>query len=245
MFDPVIITAIIGTFLIAGVVKGVIGLGLPTVSLALLVVVTDLPDAMALLIIPSLVTNLWQALSGRGTGLILRRLWPFLATAAAMIWFGSEALVRIDHVMLSRLLGGVLIVYASISLAGWKVSVPEKHARWSGILCGIINGMLTGMTGSFVVPGVMYLQALGLSREELLKAMGLLFTVSTFGLAVVLQRHAFLTTDLAIASGAALIPAVLGMAIGRRVGKALAEEVFRRVFFLALLVLGAYIIVGA
>lgn len=244
MLDPFIIGAVAGTFLIAGMVKGVIGLGLPTVSLALLAVLIDLPSAMALLIVPSLVTNLWQALAGSGTWPILRRIWPFLIPAAIMIWVGSDALVRMDHAMLSRLLGGVLILYAAVSLAGLKVSVPVRHERWTGVLCGAVNGALTGMTGSFVVPGVMYLQALGLTRDYLIQAMGMLFTVSTLGLAVVLQRHAFLTVELTAISGAALAPAVFGMLVGQRLRRALSEEVFRRVFFLALLTLGAYIIVG-
>ena len=52
---------ILTTFLLAGLVKGVIGLGLPTVSLAILTVALDLPSAMVLLLVPSfqyfLITN--------------------------------------------------------------------------------------------------------------------------------------------------------------------------------------------
>ena len=75
MFDPATILAIAAAFLIAGTVKGVIGLGLPTVSLALLAVLIDLPTAMALLLVPSFVTNLWQAMVGGNGGAILRRFW--------------------------------------------------------------------------------------------------------------------------------------------------------------------------
>ena len=76
MFDPSTVIAILGTFLVAGLVKGVIGLGLPSISLAVLTVVTNLPSSMALLLVPSLVTNIWQAVRGGKIRVILIRLWP-------------------------------------------------------------------------------------------------------------------------------------------------------------------------
>ena len=105
MFDALTILAIAGTFLLAGTVKGVIGLGLPTVSLALLTVAIDLPHAMALLLVPSFITNLWQAAVGGNGGAILRRLWPFLLMATGTVWLGATALTRVDLSLLSALLG--------------------------------------------------------------------------------------------------------------------------------------------
>ncbi|MDH3473833.1 MAG: TSUP family transporter, partial [Rhodospirillales bacterium] len=120
MFDAFTILAIVGTFLIAGTVKGVIGLGLPTVSLALLTVAIDLPHAMALLLVPSFVTNVWQAVVGENGFAILRRLWPFLLMATATVWLGALALTRVDLSLLSALLGGLLVVYSAVSLAGLR-----------------------------------------------------------------------------------------------------------------------------
>ena len=114
-----------------------------------------------------------------------------------------------------------------------------------GLLCGAVNGLLTGMTGSFVVPGVMYLQSIGLARDALIQAMGMLFTVSTIGLAFVLQRHAFLTIELGVVSAIALAPAIIGMIVGQWIRRYLSEAAFRPVFFVALLILGSYIIVRA
>jgi hypothetical protein len=65
------------TFFIAGGVKGVIGLGLPSVSLALLTATLGLYEAMAILLVPSFVTNLWQAVVGGELRAILARTWPF------------------------------------------------------------------------------------------------------------------------------------------------------------------------
>jgi len=236
---------VIVTFLIAGTVKGVIGLGLPTVSLALLTVAIDLPTAMALLLVPSFVTNLWQALVGGNARLILQRLWPFLLLATVTIWIGASALSRVNLSLLSALLGALLMVYAGANLGGLRLTISPRQELWAGPLVGLVNGVLTGMTGSFVVPGVMFLQAIGLSREVLIQAMGMLFVLSTLALALALQRNALLTIEHGVLSVTALLPAVLGMLFGRWIRQGISEQLFRKLFFLSLLVLGTYIIFSA
>jgi len=234
-----------GTFLLAGTVKGVIGLGLPTVSLALLTLAIGLPQAMALLLVPSFVTNLWQAAVGGAGKTILRRIWPFLLMATVTVWLGATALTRVDLSLLSALLGALLVVYAAVNLAGFRLTITATQEVWVGPLVGTANGILTGMTGSFVVPGVMFLQAIGLPRDMLIQAMGMLFTVSTLALAVALQGNDLLTVELGTISAMALVPAIAGMVLGQRIRQKLSEELFRRVFFVSLLVLGAYIIARA
>ena len=245
MTDPIILLTIAATFLLAGMVKGVIGLGLPTVSLALMTVAVGLPQAMALLLVPSFVTNVWQAMVG-GNGLaILRRIWPFLLMATVTVWLGATALTRVDLALLSALLGLLLVVYAVVNLGGIRLSLNPRQEVWAGPLVGTANGVLTGMTGSFVVPGVMFLQAIGLPRDMLIQAMGMLFTVSTVALAVALQGSRFLTVELGALSAAAVAPALLGMVLGQRIRQRLSEQRFKTVFFVALLILGAYIIARA
>jgi len=239
------ILAIAGTFALAGTVKGVIGLGLPTVSLALLTTMLGLPHAMVLLLVPSFITNLWQAMTGGNGKVILRRLWPFLFMATGTVWLGATALTRVDLAILSALLGALLVVYATLSLAGLRMTITLRQEAWVGPLLGTANGILTGMTGSFVVPGVMFLQAIGLSRDMLIQAMGMLFTASTLALAIALQGNSFLTIELGAVSAAALIPAVAGMVFGQRIRARLSESLFRRVFFISLLLLGAYIIASS
>ena len=231
------------TFVLAGGVKGVIGLGLPTVSLGLLTALFDLTTAMTLLLVPSFATNLWQAAVGGNGRAIVARIWPFLLLATATVWIGALALARVDVSWLSGLLGGLLVAYAGASLGGFRLAIPARREVWAGPLLGTTNGILTGMTGSFVVPGVMYLQAIGLSRDQLVQAMGMLFTASTLALAVALQSNALLSPQVGLVSTAAVIPAVAGMVVGQRLRRRLSEQRFRQVFFVSILVLGGYIIV--
>jgi uncharacterized protein len=245
LFDTTVILAIAGTFLLAGTVKGIIGLGLPTVSLALLTIAFDLPDAMALLLAPSLVTNLWQALVGGNTKAILLRLWPFLMMATVTVWIGAAALRRVNLSLLTALLGVLLVTYALLSLAGIRLTIRARHEAWAGPLIGAANGVLTGMTGSFVVPGIMFLQGIGLPRDMLIQAMGMLFTTSTLALALALRNAGFLTIEQGIFSIGAVLPAMLGMILGQRIRRNLSEQLFRKSFFVALTVMGSYIVASA
>ncbi len=245
LIDGFTVVMVSATFLVAGAVKGVIGLGLPTVSLALLAVVVGLPEAMGLLLVPSFATNLWQAWVGDQGRAILRRLWPFLAMATVTVWLGAAALTRVDVSVLSGLLGLLLMVYGAASLGGYRWTITARREAWAGPVAGAVNGTLTGMTGTFVVPSVMYLQSLGLGRDMLVQAMGMLFLASTAALAVALQGNGLLTIEVGALSTAALLPALVGMIVGQRIRRNLSKQRFRRVFFVSLLVVGGYILASA
>ncbi|RME96701.1 MAG: hypothetical protein D6773_16820 [Alphaproteobacteria bacterium] len=85
------------------------------------------------------------------------------------------------------------------------------------------------------------MQALGLSRDELVQAMGIAFSLSTAMLAIALAGHALLPLDLGLLSAGALVPSAIGMAVGQRVRKRLSEARFRQLFFSALLALGVWL----
>ncbi len=245
MADPFTIVVVTVTFLLAGMVKGVIGLGLPTVSLGLLVASFDLTTAMSLLIVPSFATNIWQATVGGHLLTLLKRLWIFLLMAGVTVWIGSIALITFDLSILSVMLGGLLIAYAMLSLSGFRLNLNTQQERWIAPILGSVNGILTGMTGTFVIPGVMFLQGIGLTRDQLVQAMGLLFTVSTVALGIALQYREFSTAQLNLASLVAVLPAVAGMWLGKQLRRKLSEQHFRLMFFNALLLLGIYIIMKA
>ena len=240
MWSVEVIAIVCATFLFAGWVKGVVGLGLPTIALALLAATVGLREAIALMLVPSMVTNVWQGLAGGAFVPLLRRLWPLLLAACLGTWFGVGVLAQADTVLLTGVLGVMICAYAGVSLAAPQMPPP---GRWEGILSptiGAIGGIVTGLTGSFI-PGILYLQALGLSRDHLVQAMGIAFTVLTVALAGALTRQQMMSADLWLMSAMAVAPAGLGMMLGQAVRRRLSEVIFRRVFFSALLLLGAYL----
>lgn len=235
-------TAISLCFFLAGMVKGVIGLGLPTVAIGLLGLFLPPAQAASLLLLPSLLTNLWQAASGGALGALLRRLAPLLAGILAGTALGVAlgiGLGQADAAQARLVLGLALILYGLFGLAERSLALPLRHQGWGGGLAGLVTGVITAATGVFVMPAVPYLQALRLERAELLQAMGLCFTAATLALAGSLAGGAGLGGDALIGSALAVPPTLLGMVAGRRL--ALSPRLFRRLFFLGLLALGLHL----
>ncbi len=230
-------------FVVAGLVKGVIGLGLPTVSLALLTATIGLKPAMAVLVLPALLTNIVQAMTGGAFLDILRRTWVFILVAFVCTWLGTGILAGSSSPFLPALLGLVTATYAGLSLATPQFVMPKKWELAATPALGAVAGMVTGLTGTFVVPGVMYLQSLGFSKNTFIQSMGILFTMASLSLGVGLSGHGLISEDLTTLSVIALIPAFAGMFVGVKIRNRLDEVKFRKVFFVSLLILGLYIIV--
>jgi uncharacterized protein len=229
------------TFLLAGFVKGVIGLGLPTVSMGLLSLVMAPAKAAALLIVPSFVTNVWQLAAGPSFRRLAHRLWPMLTGVVLGTLAGTGLLTGSHAGQAAVALGLMLMLYSWLGLASVRFAAPPSAEWWLGPLIGALTGLVTAATGVFAIPAVPYLGALNLGKEEMIQALGLSFTVSTIALAAALAAGgAFALGDIG-ASTAALAPALIGMAAGGAVRGRFSEKTFRRVFFAGLLVLGAHL----
>lgn len=235
-------TLLTGTFLLAGLVKGVIGLGLPTVAMGLLGLAMLPVEAAALLLVPSLVTNAWQLLAGPGFGDLLRRLWPMMVGVVAGTLAGSGVIAGPSTGAATAFLGVALALYGLVGLAQFRLRVPPGAEPWAGPLVGTVTGLVTGATGVFVIPAVPYLGSLGLERDDLVQALGLSFTVSTLALAGGLALHGALPLAASVASLLAVLPALAGMTLGGWLRARVRPETFRLCFFVGLLVLGSELV---
>lgn len=237
---------VFAAFLFAGIIKGVVGFGFPSISLGLIALFAPLPQAIALMLVPSFVTNLIQATTGGHERKIVTTIWPMLAALVVTVWIGVAIFVRIDVQMAAALLGVLLIIYAALRLSGFSLTLPGGRARTAiGGGLGVINGVVTGMTGAYMFPGALYLESLGFSRDELVQAMGILFGTSTIALALAMFGNGLLKLDLGLTSLVGVIPALIGQTAGRRLRAKISENEFRRVFLGAVAVLGAYILIRA
>lgn len=245
MIDSGLILFIAATFLLAGFVKGVIGLGLPTIAVGILGVVMAPAQAAALLVVPNLVTNGWQLATGPGLRRCVARLWPMLAGICGGTWLGAGLIERQKDGSATLWLGIALVLYALVGLKAAKLRVPAGFEGWLGLLVGVATGVATAATGVFVLPAVPYLQALGLDKDELVQALGLSFLVSTLALAVGLLQAGALDPRVALQSGLALLPALAGMAAGTAIRARISAKAFRLCFFAGLLALGSYLVLRA
>jgi len=241
---PALSVLVIITFVLAGAVKGVIGLGLPTIAMGLLGLAMPPAQAAALLIVPSTLTNLWQLAAGGHLLALLRRLRPMLAmifigTLLGSAWLGIDSGPWAVHA-----LGAALLVYAMYGLVGPDLRLAPSREGWLGPLCGLVTGIVTAATGVFVIPAVPYLQSLGLSREQMIQALGLSFTVSTVALALGLAGQDALGGQALGASLLMLAPALLGMLAGQWLRQRISPALFKRCFFIGLAVLGGHLLIN-
>ncbi len=242
MWAPEILVLVVATFVAAGMVKGVVGLGLPTVSMALLTATLGLRDAMALMLMPSLATNVWQAVAGPYLGEILKRFWPMTIAALVGIFVGLRIGIGVDPAVLGGLLGILLCIYAITGLGKFTFAGLQKaETVWSAVM-GFASGLMTGLAGVFIIPGALYLQALQLRKEMFVQTLGVLFVVATVGLGFGLSRYELLDGDQALVSAAAVVPAFAGMYLGQKIRAKLSEEGFRVVLFSGLACIGLYLI---
>lgn len=230
-------------FLLSGAVKGVLGMGLPTVAMGLLGLVLPVADGAALLVLPSLVTNIWQMLRGPALRSLCRRLWPMLLGVVVGVWCGRGWMAPGAAYHATLLLGLSLMVYAAAALAGLRLAAPPPRTEgWASALVGALTGALTAATGVFVLPAVPWLQALRLTPDEMSQALGLSFTVSTLALAGNLATAGHLNAASAAQSLLVLVPALLGMWLGQLLRDELSQDAFRRCLNWGLLLLGGWLL---
>ncbi|MBB3210955.1 hypothetical protein FHW67_000190 [Herbaspirillum sp. Sphag1AN] len=206
---------VMAVFLLAGLVKGVVGLGLPTVAVGLLGLFMLPMQAAALLLMPSLVTNVWQLLAGGQLLTLLRRLWPMLVGIVVGTVLGAMSGMSGENVRATLALGIALMCYAALGLATVTCKIPSVHVRMLSWWIGLVTGLISSVTAVFVIPAVPFLQALRLEKDELIQAMGWSFTVSTFAMGAVLLQGGMVGVATGGLSLLAVLPSLLGMFLGQ------------------------------
>ena len=241
MFEPLLLL-IAAAFLLAGFVKGVIGLGLPTVSMGLLAVTMQPSHALAIVIVPAVVTNIWQTFVGPYLRDIIRRLWPLMVGTVVGIWLNAGMLTGPYARYGTIVLGVLLVAYAIIGLSKFSFRVGRSNEKWIGGIVGLVTGVVSAATGVQVIPSMPFMQAIGMEKDELVQALGVFFMVSTLALAFNLTSAGLLSASTALPGAVAMAGAFIGMFIGQTVRSRTQPEAFRRWFLVAMIFLGIYLV---
>ncbi len=237
-----LLTVVAVTFLLAGLVKGVIGMGLPTLAMGLLSVAMPPAEAAAILVVPTVITNIWQMVAGP-TLLALVRRFTLMIIGVVVGTFATIGLLTGTMTSIATgALGAVLAAYGVHGLVGARFEVTRESERWFSPIIGLITGMLSGATGVFVVPAVPYLNSLRLEKEELIQSIGISAFVCPFALGLALAVNGQFQAAIAGTSFLALLPALAGMYVGQHLRMRLQPAVFRRWFFYGIIALGGYMV---
>jgi uncharacterized membrane protein YfcA len=240
MTEPMLIF-IAAVLLLAGFIKGALGLGLPTVSVGLLAVAMPPGRALAIVIVPAIVTNIWQTFVGPYLRDITRRLWPLMLGTAVGICLNAASLSHPSTGYGNIALGLLLVVYALLGLFKVAFTVARKNEKWVGGIVGLATGLISAATGVQVVPSVPFMQAIGLEKDELVQALGVFFTVATLTLGFNLTSSGLISSATALPGAIALTCAFIGMYAGQLARTRMPAEAFRRFFLIAMILLGLYL----
>jgi hypothetical protein len=232
---------IAAVFLLAGFVKGVVGLGLPTVSMGLLATTMPPSQALAIVIVPAVVTNIWQTFVGGYLTDIMRRLWPLLAGTALGVWLNAGSLTGPYAHYLPIALGIILVIYAILGLSRIAFKVARRNEKWVGGIVGLVTGLIAAGTGVQVIPSMPFLQAIGMEKDELVQALGVFFTVATLAQTINLTSSGLLTAATVVPGAIGLACSFAGMFVGQELRTRMPADAFRYWFLVAMIFLGLYI----
>ncbi len=218
-----------------------LGLGLPTVSMGVLAVTMPPAHALAIVIVPAVITNIWQTFIGPYLFDIVKRLWPLMLGTVLGIWLNAGSLTGPYARYGTITLGVLLVVYAVIGLNKFHFRVARRDEKWVGGLVGVVTGVISASTGVQVVPSMPFMQAIGMEKDELVQALGVFFTVATVALGFSLTSAGLLNAATALPGAVAMACAFAGMFIGQSVRSRMPAESFRRWFLIAMIFLGLYL----
>lgn len=232
---------VLGAFLVAGVVKGAAGMGLPPTAIALTTLALPISDALALMTVPTLATNVWQAFLGGHFRSMLRRFWIMGIAITIGIFISALSLRSLGSPTSVGLLGVILVIFALSALVAWRPRVAARHEWWANPLSGLATGLIGGVTGMAAVPFLPYMQSLALTRDELIQALGILFVVFTAALTIALADAGAFTVTNGIGTLVATAPTLLGMWLGQKLRRAVSPEVFRTMFLAVMFGVGIHL----
>ena len=232
------VVAILATYLLAAFVKGVTGLGFSTTCLPFLVVVVGLKEALPLLIIPSVSSNLMVMYRAGHFAETVRRFWPMLLATVPGLILGLWALSVVDGKQAGGALGFILLLWCAFSLAKPDIRLSTQLERKLGPVSGFLTGLVNGLTGSQVMPSVPFLLSLHLQRNVFVQAANCSFTLGSIVMAIGLERLGLFSSSAILISVSGTVVVFFGLKVGEAVRDTLSPERFRLMVLLMLIAMG-------
>lgn len=236
--DSLVLAIAALALVLGGFVKGAIGVGLPVVVIAILANFLPAPFVLAIVTLPILLTNLWQAIDAGNPKVQLRRFWPMLLALLVFLWWSARLVVTLDPRVLYGLIGTAVVIFAVTDYFRFPWRISPAAERWAGPLAGALGGFLGGVSTIWGPPMMMYFVMLRLSKETYIQAVGIVWFIASVPLVLAYVRYGVLTLETAKWSALACIPGFLGLAIGQYTRKYINQETFRTALLIFLFLVG-------
>lgn len=235
---PVLVLIFFVMFL-AGFTKGVVGFALPMIAISGIGSLTNADLAILSLLLPSLVTNIWQSFrSGFGSALtILKRFKRIFIVMPVALALAAQIFTLVDDQILFLVLGAIVISFVLMELWGPEIDTKGKSPKIEyGI--GVASGISGGLSGVWGPPIMIYFLAHKMPKLMFVQAAGLVFLIGSVVLNLSHLSSGLLNEKTAQLSLAMVLPAVAGMWLGYQVQDRLDQDKFRRATLFVLLVAG-------
>ncbi len=244
MDENLIVFAVSGLF-VAGIIKGATGIGYSSCALPFLVAATGLKTAIVLLVVPAMASNVAVLCTAGSLGCAVKRFWPLYTATLPGIFGGIALLMWVDKRVPTQILGIIIAAYATQSLLRPSFELQPRAAQMAQVPVGLLNGLLTGFTGSQVMPLMPYMLALKLDNGLFVQAVNLAVVIASLFLGIALWAMGMMTApDLGL-SVLAVVPALLGVQLGAWARRHIPASQFRTFVLAVLLFIGVSLIARA
>lgn len=235
-----ILAASLAITFLGGFVKGTVGFALPLIMISGLSAILPPQIALAALLLPALLTNMWQALrQGLGPALgSLRAHWPFVTIGLGVMAASAQVVLAVPQWAFFAIIGIPVAIYSALQLIGVPIRVPAHRRGLATILFGTLAGVLGGFSAVFGPPTVAYLVSLDTEKQETVRLQGLMFFLGNLILFGAHLRSGVLNADTIPFSVLMLLPAFAGMWLGFKLQDRLDRSQFLRATLLVLLIAG-------
>ena len=240
--DPVVISALLLIFLFSGIIKGFLGIGLPTAAMAFLTLVMEPTEAISLLTIPIIATNFFQFIRSSERVQTAKKYKYFALAIMVSIFITAWNITAFPTGFLTVVIGFAMIIFSANLLFGFSLPIGLGLSWQIGV--GVLSGFLGGLSSIWSPPVAMYLMARNTPKEQFIAATGFLFLAGCFPLALGLYLSGVLTPVTAVKSLMGLVVVLLGFRIGELLRGRVSQEIFRKFVLVAFLVMGVRLIIA-
>lgn len=232
-------------FLLAGTIKGTLGIGLPVTAVGLLTLVGDARLAVTLAIMPIFVTNVWQVFRTGGIVRPLKKYWRVAIPMVALLYATALFATSVSTEVFSILLGVVIVVFSVLNLTTPTPEIPQNWDRPAQVVAGTLAGIFGGLTAIWAPPLVIYFLSNRLQKIEFINTIGAMFFVGSIPLMIGYVQNGLLWGQTGLASLALVVPAAIGFLLGERLRNVLPAETFRKLVLIVFLITGLNILRSA
>ncbi len=233
----------LGIFFLGGLVKGTIGVGLPTVTLTLLSFFFDIKDSISFILIPVILTNLVQMLDGKELKSIFQQTKFFLVTSVVFVIPGFLVLRAINSNTILLILASLLVLNSCLVLFNKIITIKKHTSFQTQFWIGALTGITTGVTSIYTMPFIFLIQSLKFNKEKLIQLMGLSFFLYSLTQFALFYSFSMINEKVLLFSSVACIPILIGVISGKYLRKVLSEQTFKQLFNYMLLISGIIIII--